>query len=215
MQRKRKVMKILIGCAGLGCESDKWDDVNNEIVHVELDPKIGKVISDRKPNRVVIIGDAFEYLLIHSAEFDFVWFSPPCQRNSRMIRGGKNRKPIYPDLRLYEVKIFLDYNFKGKYVIENVVPYYKPLIKQTAKIGRHLFWTNFEIDENFEVSQPKGFIMLGTVKGSEQLKEWLGIHYEGNIYYNGNHDPCQVLRNCVPSDLGLHVFENSLKTKQR
>ena len=199
-------MKILIGCAGIAAESNLWDDEEHEIVHVEIDPKIGGVIIDRKPNRTVIIGDAFDYLLKHASEFDFIWFSPPCQGNSRMIRSGKNRKPRYPDLRLYEVKIFLDYNFDGKYVIENVVPYYKPLIEPTAKIGRHLFWANFEIDENFEANQPKDFIMLGTVKGSEQLKEWLGIKYEGNIYYNGNHDPCQVLRNCVHPLMGQHVF---------
>jgi len=101
---------------------------------------------------------------------------------------------------------FLDFSFKGTYVIENVIPYYDPLIKPTAKIGRHLFWSNFEISEDFELKQPKNFIMLGTVKGSEQLKDWLGIHYEGNIYYNGNHDPCQVLRNCVHRLLGNHVF---------
>lgn len=199
-------MKILVGCAGIAAESELWDDVNNEITHVELDPKIAQVIKDRKPNRTVIVGDAFDFLLKHSNEFDFVWFSPPCQGNSRMIRSGKNRKPRYPDLRLYEVKIFLDYNFEGKYVIENVVPYYKPVIEPTAKLGRHLFWSNFEIDENFEANQPKDFIMLGTVKGSEQLKEWLGINYEGNIYYNGNHDPCQILRNCVHPLMGEHVF---------
>jgi len=121
-----------------------------------------------------------------------------------MIRSGKNRKPRFPDLKLYELKIFLDYNFKGHYVIENVIPYYKPVIEPTIKIGRHLFWTNFDITP-FEIKQPKNFIMLGTVKGSEELKKWLGINYEGNIYYNGNHDPCQVLRNCVHPDLGEHI----------
>lgn len=199
-------MNVLILCAGIGGESDLWDDVNNDITHVELDSKIGKVISDRKLRRTVIIGDAFQFLLDHSSEYDFIWISPPCQGNSRMIRSGKNRKPRFPDLRLYEVKIFLDFNFNGKYVIENVIPYYKPLIEPSAKIGRHLFWANFEIDENFDDQQPTNFIMLGTVKGSGQLKEWLGINYKGNIYYNGNHDPCQVLRNCVHPLMGQHVF---------
>ena len=202
-------MRILIGCAGIGGESEKWDDINNDITHVESDPRIAQVIIDRKPNRKVIIGDAYEHLLNHCQDYNFIWFSPPCQANSRMIRSGKNRKPRFPDLRLYEVKIFLDYNFKGKYVIENVVPYYSPVIEPTAKLGRHLFWTNFDITP-FELKQPKNFIMLGTVEGSEQLKEWLGIHYEGNIYYDGNHDPSQVLRNCVHPDMGLHIY-NCLK----
>jgi len=208
-------MKILIGCAGIGGESELWDDVNNNITHVEIDPKIAKIITDRKPNRTVIVGDAFDYVLNNCGDYDFIWFSPPCQGNSRMIRSGKNRRPRFPDLRLYEVKIFLDFNFKGRYVIENVVPYYTPLIAATAKIGRHLFWANFEIDEDFEAEQPKNFIMLGNVKGSEKLKDWLGINYEGNIYYNGNHDPCQVLRNCVHPLMGIHVFNSmdNLKNK--
>jgi DNA (cytosine-5)-methyltransferase 1 len=199
-------IKILIGCAGIGGESEYWDDVNNDITHVEIDPKIAQVIIDRKPNRTVIIGDAYQYLLDHYKEYDFIWFSPSCQANTKFIRSGKNRKPRLPDLKLYEIKIFLDYNFTGHYVIENVIPYYKPPIKPTAKIGRHLFWANFKIDEDFELKQPKDFIMLGTVEGSRKLKKWIGIEYEGNIYYNGNHDPCQVLRNCVHPKLGLHVF---------
>ena len=203
-------MRTLIGCAGIAGESELWDDVENDIVHVEIDPKIAQVIKDRKPNREVIVGDAFEYLLKHSSEFDFIWFSPPCQGNSRMIRSGKNRKPRFPDLRLYEVKIFLEFNFKGKYVIENVIPYYEPLIKPTAKLGRHLFWANFEISEDFEIDQPKDFINKTTVAGSEELKDWLGIHYKGNIYYNGNHNPGQVLANCVHPLMGNHVF-NCLK----
>lgn len=202
-------MKILIGCAGLGGESELWDDANNDITHIEIDEKIASVLHKRKPNRTIIVGDAFEYLLHNSQNFDFIWYSPPCQGNSRMIRSGKNRKPRYPDLRLYEVKIFLDFNFKGKYVIENVVPYYKPLIEPTAKIGRHLLWANFEISEDFELSQPKNFINQTTVAGSQILKEWLGINYDGNLYYNGNHNPGQVLANCVHPKLGMYVF-NSL-----
>lgn len=206
-------MKILIGCAGIAGESELWDDVKNSITHVEIDPKIAKVISNRKPNRTVIIGDAFEHLLLHSDEYDFIWFSPPCQGNSRMIRSGRNRRPRFPDLRLYEVKIFLDYNFKGKYVIENVIPYYEPLITPTKKLGRHLFWSNFDITE-FELPQIPNFIMLGTVEGSEKLKKWLGINYEGNIYYNGNHDPCQILRNCVHPKLGMHVYNCYLSNEK-
>ena len=44
----------------------------------------------------------------------------------------------------------------------------------------------------------------------KELREWLDIHYEGNIYYKDNHCPGQVLRNCVHPDLGLAVFENGL-----
>ena len=43
----------------------------------------------------------------------------------------KNRntfKPAFPDMKLYEEIIFLEHNFKGKYVVENVIPFYEPLI---------------------------------------------------------------------------------------
>ena len=39
------------------------------------------------------------------------------------------------------------------------------------------------------------------------LMDWLGIYYEENIYYAGNHCPAQVLRNCVHPDLGQQIFQ--------
>lgn len=198
-------MRILNGYAGLGGNSKLWN--GHQVTAVEKDPKIAKVYKDNNPSHTVIVGDLIEYLLNNYQDFDFIWLSPPCQSNSRMIRSGKNRKPRLPDLTLYELKIFLDYNFKGKYVIENVKPYYKPVIEPTTTLGRHLFWANFTIDD-FEIKQPKNFINLGTVKGSEELKDWLGIEYEGNLYYEGNHDPAQVLRNCVHPKMGLHILNN-------
>jgi DNA (cytosine-5)-methyltransferase 1 len=203
-------MKILNLYAAIGGNRKYWD--NNQITSVEINPKIADIYSKLYPEDKLIIGDAIEFLLNNYQNYDFIWISPPCQANSRMIRSGKNRKPRLPDLTLYELKIFLDYNFKGKYVIENVIPYYKPVMHPTAKIGRHLFWANFDIDENIKINQPKNFIKLGTVKGSEHLKEWLGIYYEGNIYYEDNHDPCQVLRNCVHPEIGKHIL-NQIKKR--
>jgi DNA (cytosine-5)-methyltransferase 1 len=206
-----KIIKVLNLCAGLGGNRQKWADC--EVTAVEYDPKIAAVYKKLYPNDTVIVGDAFQYLLDHHQEFDFVWSSPPCQGNSRMIRSGKNRKPRYPDLRLYEQVIFLEFNFKGKYVIENVKPYYKPLMPARV-MGRHLFWSNFEWTD-IEVKQPKGFINKTNVKGKEALQEWLGIHYEGNIYYEGNHCPAQILRNCVHPLVGEHIFKafRSLKAE--
>ena len=45
-------------------------------------------------------------------------------------------------MKLYQEIIFLDNWFDGKYVVENVIPYYEPLIP-AKKRGRHLYWTNF------------------------------------------------------------------------
>ena len=94
-------------------------------------------------------------------------------------------------------------------MVENVVPYYPPLIKPTAKVGRHLFWSNFEFTAE-EVPSPANFIKLGTVAAAKELKRWLGLDYVGNIYYGKNHCAAQVLRNCVHPDLGLEIFEAAM-----
>ena len=35
--------------------------------------------------------------------------------------GANGKSPIYPDMKLYEEILLLDYHFKGKYVVENVI----------------------------------------------------------------------------------------------
>jgi len=49
-------------------------------------------------------------------------------------------------MKLYQEILFLKYNFKGKWIVENVKPYYEPLIKPTITLQRHLFRTNCEIE---------------------------------------------------------------------
>jgi len=197
-------MRILNLYAGLGGNRKNWPS-HHQVTAVEYGREIAEIYKSQNPHDNVKIEDAHQYLLDHHAEFDFIWSSPPCQSHSRMIRSGQNRKPRYPDLRLYEEILFLHHNFKGLWVVENVVPYYAPLVQPTAKIGRHLFWANFEITAE-DVKRPDDFINLDNTKGAEKLKAWLGIQYEGNIYYDGNHCPAQVLRNAVHPDLGLQIL---------
>lgn len=111
-------------------------------------------------------------------------------------------------MNIYQEIIFLQHFFKGRWVVENVIPYYEPLIKPTVKCGRHLFWSNFPI-EPIEIPQPQNAINLTTVAGKKVMMDWIGIHYDKNIYYEGNHCPAQVLRNCVHPDLGLHVLNQA------
>lgn len=200
-------MKILNLYAGLGGNRKLWRGV--QVTAVEIDPKIAAVYQKLYPDDEVVIADAHQYLLDHFQEFDAVWSSPPCQGNSKMIISGRNRKPRYPDLRLYEEVIFLQRNFKKKWVVENVKPYYDPLIPATA-LGRHLFWANFEITP-FDPPKFHGLMTKQNMESKKQLQDWLGIHYEGNIYYAGNHCVTQVLRNCVHPELGLHVYKCALK----
>jgi len=196
-------LNTLNSYAGLGGNREKWPS-HVRVTAVEMDPKIAKVYSDHHPNDIMIVGDAHQYLLDHYKEFDFIWSSPPCQSHSRMGRSGRNKKPRYPDFRLYEEIQFLKSNFDGKWVVENVTPYYKPLYEPT-KVGRHLFWSNFAIGD-VHVPEFKNFINRQNLTAKKELQEWLGIHYDENIYYGNNHCPTQILRNCVHPDVGLQIL---------
>lgn len=200
-------MKVLNLYAGLGGNRKKWQNV--QVTAVEMEQKIADAYQQQFPDDVVVVGDAHQYLLNHSDEFDLIWSSPPCQTHSRMMKATRHRLRKFPDMALYQEIVFLKNFYKGKWVVENVKPYYEPLIKPTAVIGRHLFWSNFEISF-FDSPSMKGFITAGTVGEAEKLKDWLDIRYEGSIYYKDNHCPGQVLRNCVHPSLGLHVFQEAM-----
>ena len=198
------VYKVLNLYAGIGGNRKLW--YNCQVTAVEYTQKIADVYKTQHPDDEVVVADAHQYLLENYSNFDFIWSSPPCQSHSKMIKSGKNRKPRYPDMKLYEEILFLQHNYKGLWIVENVVPYYKPLINPTKQVGRHLFWSNFDFDVD-EVKSPDNFINMTTVEGSNKLKEWLGIHYEGNIYYEGNHCPAQVLRNAVHPLVGKQIYD--------
>jgi len=204
-------MKVLNLYAGLGGNRKHWRDC--EVTAVEYSSKIAKVYKDQHPQDEVIVEDAHKFLLENHKDFDFIWSSPPCQSHSKMIRSGRNRRPRFVDLQLYEEILFLKFDFKGLWLVENVVPWYAPLIPPTKKVGRHLFWSNFEFDV-VNVPSPKDFINKGTVKDSEHFKKWLGIHYEGNLYYEGNHCASQVLRNAVHPLIGEQIFKSMKKEFQ-
>jgi len=199
-------MKILNLYAGIGGNRKKWK--NCQVTAVEYTQKIADVYQDQYPDDEVVVADAHQYLLENYQNFDFIWSSPPCQSHSKMIRSGRNRKPRYPDMKLYEEILFLEHNFSGLWCVENVVPYYEPLLGP-EKIGRHLFWSNFEIPQMENEPKVGNFINKTTAAGAKELKDWLGIQYEGNIYYEGNHCPAQVLRNCVHPDVGEFVMDQA------
>jgi DNA (cytosine-5)-methyltransferase 1 len=192
-------MKILNLYAGIGGNRKLWGD-QHEITAVEYDANIAKVYADHFPNDTVIIADAHEYLLENYAQFDFIWSSPPCQSHSsfRQNIGVRYRgvQPIYPDMRLWQEIVFLQYNCKSMWVVENVKPYYAPFIPPTADLQRHHFWANFNIEN---VNFPKDLIRSAQIP---QLQELHG--YDLSAYKIPNKR--QVLRNCVLPTLGLHIF---------
>lgn len=202
-------MKVLNLYAGLGGNRKHWKDV--EVTAIELEPEIAEVYAGFYPNDKLILTDAHQYLMDHSDEFDFIWSSPPCQTHSRMMKATRHTQRRYTDMSLYQEIIFLQNFFTGKWVVENVTPFYDPLIKPTSIIGRHYFWSNFKIS-GYDADSIEGFITKDNVAGANEIKKWLGMEYEGNIYYKDNHSPGQVWRNCVHPDLGLHIF-NCMKGK--
>lgn len=199
-------MKVLNLYAGLGGNRKLWQGCH--VTAVENEQKIAAVYQRLHPDDCVVVGDAHQYLLDHYEEFDFVWTSPPCQTHSKMAKATRHKLRRYTDMSLYQEILFLKNFFKGLFVVENVVPYYEPLIAPTKRIGRHLFWSNFDFEAE-EVKQPADFINLCNVKGKKALQDWLGIHYEENIYYGNNHCPAQILRNCVHPDIGNNIFKQA------
>ncbi len=199
-------MKILNLYAGIGGNRKLWGD-EHEVTAVELEPEIAKLYHELFPKDTVIIEDAHQYLLDHYEEFDFIWSSPPCPSHSRARfwgSFGENRTKIYPDMSLYQEILFLTHYFKGKWVIENVKPYYKVLI-EAQECGRHLFWSNFPIQEQ------KHKTMFFPKDSLPTLQKIYGVDLSN---LKVNIDKRVVLRNMVNPELGLHVFDMAFKTKQ-
>ena len=213
--KQQQTFKVLNLYACLGGNRFKWE--NCEVTAVELDPELARLYQERFPNDTVIIADAHQYLLEHFDEFDFIWSSPPCPSHSRVRISQKNRDsftPIYPDMKLYEEVIFLDNYFEGKYVVENVIPYYEPLIP-AQKRGRHLYWTNFIVPNNIgERKEFKNMIEVGNIEQLSQFHQYDFTKYKGEQRLN------KIARNLVDYEVGLAIFNtargivNKLNTKQ-
>jgi DNA (cytosine-5)-methyltransferase 1 len=203
-------IKILNLYACLGGNRYKWNEVsdNIEVTAVELDPEAARLYQERFPNDIVIVADAHQYLLDNFKNFDFIWSSPPCPSHSKVRISQKNResfKFIYPDLKLYEEIIFLDNFFDGKYVIENVTPYYEPLIP-AQKRGRHLYWTNFILPNVINERKLDGTLtnMKDEVTVLSKFHDYDFRKYKGEQAVN------KMARNLVDYEAGKTIFETAL-----
>jgi len=202
-------MKILNLYACLGGNRYKWDEVADiQVTAVELDEELARLYQERFPNDKVIVADAHQYLLDHYKEFDFIWSSPPCPTHSRARYWNSSNydtttKAVYPDLKLYEEILFLQHYFKGKYVVENVIPYYEPLIA-AKKRGRHLYWTNFNLPNDL---QDRRFAISAT---KNELKELCKFHNINLETYNGTQNKVKIGRNLVDYEAGKTILETAL-----
>jgi DNA (cytosine-5)-methyltransferase 1 len=206
--------KILNLYACLGGNRYKWDEVAKEkgieieITAVELDEVAAQLYQERFPNDKVIITDAHQYLLENFKQFDFIWSSPPCPSHSKVRITQKTRenfKFLYPDLKLYEEVIFLDNFFNGKYVVENVIPYYEPLVAG-QKRGRHLYWTNFSLPMDLKERKLDGILT--------NMKDEISVLSKFHDYdfrkYKGKQRLDKMARNLVDYEAGKTIFETAL-----
>jgi DNA (cytosine-5)-methyltransferase 1 len=204
-------MKILNLYACLGGNRYKWNDVKNdiEVTAIELDPYLAELYQERFPNDNVIIADAHQYLLDHYQEFDFIWSSPPCPTHSRARYwgfGANGKKPIYPDMKLYQEIIFLQHHCKSKYVVENVIPYYDPMFSP-KKRGRHLYWTNFNLPN---VLSNRGGKLKEKDTNSESLNHYNSFHDYDFRKYKGDQLILKIARNLVDYEAGKTIFETAI-----
>jgi DNA (cytosine-5)-methyltransferase 1 len=192
-------MKVLNLYSCLGGNRLLWD--NCEVTAVELDPEAARLYQERFPNDTVIVADAHQYLLDHYKEFDFIWSSPPCPTHSRArFARRETTSAAYPDMKLYEEILFLDKWFNGKYVVENVIPYYTPLIP-AKKRGRHLYWTNFNLPS--DLGERKGGIM----EGKDEVTQWCKFHDYNFRQYKGKQSVQKMARNLVDYEVGKTIFD--------
>tara|TARA_B110000444_G_C18806866_1_gene580455 strand:+ start:819 stop:1484 length:666 start_codon:yes stop_codon:yes gene_type:complete len=208
-------MKILNLYACLGGNRYKWDEVADiEVTAIELDKEAARLYQERFPNDTVIVADAHQFLLDHYKDFDFIWSSPPCPTHSRVRMSQKNRntfKPAFPDMKLYEEIIFLEHNFKGKYVVENVIPFYEPLIP-AKKRGRHLYWTNFNLPINIG-ERKEGRGLVGADCGNE-VKKLCKFHDYDFYRYKGVQRVDKMARNLVDYEVGKTILETALNIQK-
>ena len=184
----------------------KWNEVKDdiEVTAIELDPECARLYQERFPNDKVIVADAHQYLLDHYKEYDFIWSSPPCPSHSRLAIAMKStRKMKYPDMKLYEEILFLKHMYDGKYVVENVIPYYEPLIN-AHKRHRHLYWTNFNLPNILTTRK----VRIGA--GKNEVKKLCEFHDYDFYKYKGKQLTNKIARNLVDYEAGKTIFETML-----
>jgi len=210
--------KILNLYACLGGNRYKWDEVAKEanidlqVTAVEWDEELAKLYQERFPNDTVIVADAHQYLLDHYQEFDFIWTSPPCPTHSRARFwgfGANGKMPIFPDMKLYEEIIFLQHHYKGKYVVENVIPYYEPMLNPIER-DRHLYWANFRLPKDVGARHFDG--MCQTKNEVDKLSKFHDYNFR---IYKGGQAINKIARNLVDYEVGRTILETAMEIQRQ
>jgi len=212
-------IKILNLYAGIGGNRQLWGN-EADITAVEYNEEIADAYQEYHPEDTVVVDDAHSYLEEHYEKFDFIWTSPPCPTHSKLqktaVAAAKqgntgavqhNKQAEYPDMKLYEEIIFLEHFFEGKYVVENVMPYYEPLI-EPQELGRHAFWSNFNIQEPDEHIET---VAITDIQNSDerQMAKQLGFEFE-KLPNPPDYGRFKVLKNCITPEIGKVILESAL-----
>jgi len=214
MKSEENKYKILNLYACLGGNRAKWDEVAKEagveieVTAVELDPELAILYQERFPNDIVIVADAHQYLLDHYKNFDFIWSSPPCPSHSRARFWGSKGglcEPVYPDMSLYQEILFLKHWCECKWVVENVIPYYTPLI-QGYQRDRHIYWSNFNLPTILSNRDISGIVS----SGKNEIKKLSEIHEYDFSKYKGQQRLNKIARNLVDYEAGRTILETAL-----
>ena len=195
-------MKILNLYAGIGGNRKLWGNTHN-ITAVEIDNTRAEYYQELYPKDKIIVADSHEYLLKNYMNFEFIWSSPPCPSHSDIrrcgVKAGKHES-IYPDMKLYEEIILLTHFSESKWIVENVVPYYKALISPTIIIDRHYFWCNF-IVKTFRSNNKENIV---NIHGGSTV-------YDFNIKDTKINDKRKTLRNLVNPEIGKHLLDCAIE----
>ena len=193
------MIEVLNLYAGIGGNRKLWK--NCRVTAIEHDPSIASVYYELYPQDRFYVMDAHKFLEDHFQEFDFIWSSPPCQSHGQYRHNvgvlGKGFNPIIPDMNLYGEIVFLSTYFKGDWVVENVVPYYTPLIAPKFTLQRHLFWSNKTV--------PGKEFPTTHIRSKNKISDFDGYEIVAKSAIKNKR---QVLRNQVNPELGLYVFNS-------
>lgn len=192
------MIRILNLFSGVGGNRTLWKNCN--VTAVELNHDVAVCYQKRFHDDTIIEIDVYSWIAQHIDDgWDFIWASPPCKTHSRLNVTGQNIR--LPDLRLYELILFFQHFAKCKWIVENVIPYYRPLIRPTIQLDRHLFWSNFPIQSERFIPRCKS---LPNMSKTEHM-EYLGIQLTDVSL--------ESLRDCCHPKLGEYLLNQAFSQR--
>jgi DNA (cytosine-5)-methyltransferase 1 len=108
---------------------------------------------------------------------------------------------------LYQEIIYLKHWYSGKWVVENVISYYEPLIKP-QEINNHYFWANFYIhpipNKTREIRNVKDHIRIRSGQ----------LGFDISKYKLNTELKRKIVNNCVEPETGLHIFQEAFRNRK-